>query len=93
MFFFVLSQALENGKVLSPHEKLNLKSSYSAILYPSATRTQRCTGSSLSPHVTCILHTARINNVERVLRVNRIRKIANTKFGGEMEKDVYLVSS
>ena len=51
--------------------------------------TQRCTGSSLGPHVTCVLHTAKINNVERLLRVNRIRKIVNTKFGGEMEKDVF----
>ena len=50
--------------------------------------TQRCTGSSLGPHVTCILHTAKIKNVERILRVNRIGKIVNTKFGSEMEKDV-----
>ena len=51
--------------------------------------TQRCTGSSLGPHVTFVLHTAKINNVERLLRVNRIRKIVNTKFGGEMEKYVF----
>ena len=43
--------------------------------------------------MTCVLHTAKINNVQRVLHVNRIRKIVNTKFGGEMEKDVFLVSS
>ena len=30
-----------------------------------------------------------MNNVQRVLRVNRIRKIVNTKFGGEMEKDFF----
>ena len=42
----------------------------------------------------CVLHTAKINNVEGLLRVNRIRKIVNTKFGGEMEKYVFfLVSS
>ena len=52
--------------------------------------TERCTGSSLGPHVTCVLHTAKINNVQRVLCVNRIRKIVNTKFGGEMEKYVFL---
>ena len=51
--------------------------------------TQRCTGSLLGPHVTCVLHTAKINNVERLLRVNRIRKILNTKFGGEMKKYVF----
>ena len=39
--------------------------------------------------MTCVLHTARINNVQRVLRVNGIRKIVNTKFGGEIEKDVF----
>ena len=39
--------------------------------------------------MTRVLHTAKINNVERVLRVNRIRKIVNTKFGGEMEKYVF----
>ena len=56
--------------------------------------TQCYTGSSLGPHVTRVLHTAKINNVERLLRVNRIRKIVNTKFGGEMEKYVFfLVSS
>ena len=54
--------------------------------------TQRCTGSSLGPHVTCVLHTAKINNVQRVLHVNRIRKIVNTKFGGEMEKYVFFFS-
>ena len=40
----------------------------------------------------CVLHTAKINNVERLLRVNRIRKIVNTKFGGEMEKYVFFWS-
>ena len=39
--------------------------------------------------MTCVLHTAKINNVQRVLHVNRIRKIVNTKFGSEMEKDVF----
>ena len=51
--------------------------------------TQRCTGSSLGPHVTFVLYTAKINNVERLLRVNRIGKILNTTFGGEMEKYVF----
>ena len=40
--------------------------------------------------MTCVLHIAKINNVERVLRVNRIGKIVNTKFGVEMEKYVFL---
>ena len=39
--------------------------------------------------MTCVLHIAKINNVERVLRVNRIGKIVNTKFGVEMEKYVF----
>ena len=39
--------------------------------------------------MTCVLHIAKSNNVQRVLRVNRIRKIVNTKFGGEMEKYVF----
>ena len=42
--------------------------------------------------MTRVLHTAKINNVERLLRVNRIRKIVNTKFGGEMEKYVFFFS-
>ena len=42
--------------------------------------------------MTCVLHIAKINNVERVLRVNRIGKIVNTKFGGEMEKYVFFFS-
>ena len=39
--------------------------------------------------MTCVLHTAKINNVAGVLRVNRIGKIVNTKFGVEMEKYVF----
>ena len=39
--------------------------------------------------MTCVLHTAKINNVARVLRVNRIGKIVNTKLGVEMEKYVF----
>ena len=39
--------------------------------------------------MTCVLHTAKINYVQRVLCVNRIRKIVNTKFGGKMEKFVF----
>ena len=42
--------------------------------------------------MTLVLHTAKINNVQRVLHVNRIRKIVNTKFGGEMEKYVFFFS-
>ena len=42
--------------------------------------------------MTRVLHTARINNVERVLRVNRIGKIVNTKFGDEMEKYVFFLA-
>ena len=42
--------------------------------------------------MTRVLHTAKINNVERVLRVNRIGKIVNTKFGGEMEKYVFFLA-
>ena len=42
--------------------------------------------------MTCVLHIAKINNVERVLRVNRIGKIVNTKFGVEMEKYVFFLA-
>ena len=39
--------------------------------------------------MTYVQRTAKINNVKRVLRVNRIRKIINTKFGSERGKDVF----
>ena len=38
-------------------------------------------------HITRVLHTARISNVDSVMFVNRIREMASFELGKEMEKD------
>ena len=38
-------------------------------------------------HMTRVLHTARISNVDSVMFVNRIREMASFELGKEMEKD------
>ena len=38
-------------------------------------------------HMTGVLHTARISNVDRVMFANRIRKMASFELGKEIEKD------
>ena len=45
-------------------------------------------------HMTRVLHTARISNVDSVMFVNRIREMVSFELGKEIEKDVFrLVTS
>ena len=45
-------------------------------------------------HLTRVLHTARISNVDSVMFVNRLREMVSFELGKEIEKDVFrLVTS
>ena len=77
--FFVLSRAWDKEKILSPHEESNLRPSdvsYVSEVYYEV-------------HMTRVLHTARISNVDSVMFVNRIREMVSFELGKEIEKDVF----
>ena len=40
-------------------------------------------------HMTRVLHTARIGNVDSVIFVNTIREMVNFELGKELDKDVF----
>ena len=70
--FFVLSRAWDKEKILSPHEESNLRPS--DVSYDALTQNDR--DSSVSEvyyevHMTRVLHTARISNVDSVMFVDR----------------------
>ena len=65
--FFVLSRAWDREKILSPHEKSNLRPSDFALRC-STTEPQRLHYEVL---MTPVLHTARISNVDSVMFVDR----------------------
>ena len=78
--FFLLSRIWGKEKILSPHEESNLRLSDSAIQC-STTEPQRLCGDDVyyKVHMTHILHTAGISNVNSIIFVNRIR-IKDGKF-------------
>ena len=43
-------------------------------------------------YMTCVLHTARISNVDIVTFVNKIRDMVSFEFGKEIEKVVFCLS-
>ena len=72
IFFFVLSRAWDKEKIQSHYEESNLRPSDSVLrcFNQWATETPLWARSIM----TCILHTARIGNVESVMFVERIRR-------------------
>ena len=76
--FFLLSRIWGKEKILSPHEESNLGLSDSAIQC-STTEPQRLCGDEVyyKVHMTHILHTAGISNVNSIIFVNRIRKMVS----------------
>ena len=70
--FFVSSPAWDKEKILSSHEGSNLRPSDSALRC-SITEPQRLYGYKV--HMTRVLHTARISNVDSVMFVNRMREM------------------
>ena len=79
---FVLSRAWDKEKILSPHEESNLRPLDSAL---------RCstTEPHYEVHITRVLHTARISNVDSVMFVNRIREIVSFELGKKIANDVF----
>ena len=87
--FFVFSRAWDKEKVLSPHEESILRPSYSALWYlPLSHRDSTVSQAYYEVHMTRVLHTAKISNVDSVMFVNRIRRIVSFELGKVIEKDV-----
>ena len=75
----------------SPHEESNLRP-LDFALWCSTTEQQRLyseRGPLWSSYLTCILHTARISNVDSVMFVYRIREMASFELGKEIKEDVF----
>ena len=75
----------------SPHEESNLRS-LDFALWCSTTEQQRLYGEGgplWSSYLKCILHTARISNVDSVVFVYRIIEMASFELGKETKKDVF----
>ena len=73
---FVLSRAWDREKILSPHEESNLRPSDTALRC-STTEPQRLHGEpevNYEDRMTCVLHIARISNVDSVLFVDRNKR-------------------
>ena len=80
--FFLLSRIWGKEKILSSHEESNLRPTDSAIQC-STTEPQRLCGDEVyyKVHMTHILHTAGIRNVNSIIFVNRIRKMVSFSSG------------
>ena len=71
--FFVLSRAWDKENILSPHKESNLRPSDSALRC-STTEPQRLVSEVYyEVHMTRVLHTARISNVDSVMFVEHAR--------------------
>ena len=70
----------DKEKSLSPHEELNLRP-LDSVLRCSTTEPQRLHGERglLRSHMTCVLHTARISNVDSVMFVDRTGEMVSFK--------------
>ena len=95
-YFCVLSRARDKGKILSPHEESNLRPSDSTLRC-STTEPRRLYSKRLygpyevyyEVHMTNVLYTARISNVDSSIFVNIIREMVSVELGKEIEKDVF----
>ena len=71
--FFVLSEAWGKENILIPHEESNVRP-LDSLLQSSTTEPQRLVSEVYyKVHMTHVLHTARISNVDSIMFVNRIR--------------------
>ena len=70
--FFVLSRAWDKEKILSPHEESNLRpSDLRSDAIPLSHRDSTVSEVYYKVHMTRVLHTARISNVDSVIFVDR----------------------
>ena len=79
-------------KILSSHEESNLRNPRSDALLLSH-RDSTVSVVYYEVHMTHVLHTARISNVDSAVFVSRIREMASFELGKEIEKDVFFVLS
>ena len=82
MLFFVFSRASDKEKILSPHEELNRIPRSDAL--PLSHRNSTVSEVYHEVHMTRVLSTARISNV------NRIREMLKFELGKDIEKDAFL---
>ena len=94
--FFVLSRTWDKEK----HSEAPLRNQNSDLRIPrSDTQPLSHRDSMMSEvyyevHITRIVHTSRISNVDSVMFLNRIREMVSFQLGKEIEKDVFrLVAS
>ena len=73
---FRLVTSVGQRKILSPHEESNLRpSDLRSDALPLSHRDSTVSEVYYEVHMTRVLHTARISNVDSVMFVNRIRKM------------------
>ena len=73
--FFVLSRAWDKEKILSPHEESNLRPSDPALRCSNHWATETTVSEIYyEVHMTRVLHTARISNVDSVMFVDRNKR-------------------
>ena len=75
-------------KILSSHEESNLRNPRSVAL-PLTHRDSTVSVVYYEVHMTRVLHTARISNVDSAVFVSRIREMVSFELGKETEKDVF----
>ena len=69
LFFFVLSRAWDKEKILSPHEESNLRPS--DLRSDALPLSHTVSEVYYEVHMTRVLHTARISNVDSVMFLDR----------------------
>ena len=80
-------------KILSSHEESNLRNPRSDAL-PLSHGDSTVSVVYYEVHMTRVLHTARISNVDSAVFVSKIREMVSFELGKETEKDVFrLVTS
>ena len=86
--FFVLSRTWDKEKILSSQRNRtsNLRIPRTDALSLSH-RDSTVSEVYYEVHMTRVLHTARISNVDSVMFVNRVREMASFELGKEIEKD------
>ena len=85
--FFILSQAWDKEKIPSPYEELNLRpSDLCSDALPLSHKDSSVSRVSYEVLMTCILHTARISNVNSIMFFDRKVEMVSFELGEELRK-------
>ena len=85
--FFVLSQAWDKEKIPSPYEESNLRpSDLCSDALPLSHKDSSVSRVSYEVLMTCILHTARISNVNSIMFFDRKVEMVSFELGEELRK-------